>query len=123
MPRIRRQLAHPFAQHILVDIEVAGRLHHRNARSFTSLTASSLNSRLNLVLCIQTLQFRQTPCLSVRKTGSGPERSEVDFFVDFEFRSKVLRKLIGIVFHEAMLRIVRAFERRAEQLHGARARA
>lgn len=45
----------------------------------------------------------------------------MDFFVDFEFRSKVLRKLIGIVFHEAMLRIVRAFERRAEQLHGARA--
>ena len=50
----------------------------------------------------------------------GPEESEVDFFVDFEFRSAILQKLIGIVFHEAMLRIVRAFERRAEALYGSR---
>jgi coenzyme Q-binding protein COQ10 len=49
----------------------------------------------------------------------GPNRCEVDFFVDFEFRSRVLQKLIGIVFHEAMQRIVRAFERRAETLYGA----
>jgi coenzyme Q-binding protein COQ10 len=49
----------------------------------------------------------------------GPDRCEVDFFVDFEFRSRVLQKLIGIVFHEAMQRIVRAFERRAETLYGA----
>jgi coenzyme Q-binding protein COQ10 len=48
------------------------------------------------------------------------EGSEVDFFVDFEFRSAVLQKLIGLVFHEAMLRIVRAFERRAETLYGVR---
>ena len=50
----------------------------------------------------------------------GEERCEVDFFVDFEFRSAILQKLIGIVFHEAMLRIVRAFEKRAEALYGAR---
>ena len=54
------------------------------------------------------------PC---RSTG---ERCEIDFFVDFEFRSAILQKLIGLVFHEAMLRIVRAFERRAEALYGAR---
>jgi coenzyme Q-binding protein COQ10 len=47
----------------------------------------------------------------------------IDFFVDFEFRSKMLQKLIGLVFHEAMLRIVRAFEKRAEALYGARATA
>lgn len=50
-------------------------------------------------------------------------RCEVDFFVDFEFRSAILQKLIGLVFHEAMLRIVRAFERRAEALYGVRGRA
>jgi coenzyme Q-binding protein COQ10 len=48
------------------------------------------------------------------------DRCEVDFFVDFEFRSTILQKLIGLVFHEAMLRIVRAFERRAEALYGPR---
>ena len=49
----------------------------------------------------------------------GESRCEVDFFVDFEFRSAILQKLIGLVFHEAMLRIVRAFEKRAEALYGA----
>jgi coenzyme Q-binding protein COQ10 len=43
---------------------------------------------------------------------------EVDFFVDFEFRSRVLQSLIGVVFNEAMRRIVRAFEHRAEALYG-----
>ena len=44
----------------------------------------------------------------------------VDFFVDFEFRSRTLQALIGLVFNEAMQRIVRAFERRAEALYGPR---
>ncbi len=48
------------------------------------------------------------------------ESCEVDFFVDFEFRSAILQKLIGLVFNEAMQRIVRAFERRADALYGAR---
>ena len=43
---------------------------------------------------------------------------EVDFFVDFEFRSQVLQAVIGMVFNEAMQRIVRAFESRAEALYG-----
>ncbi len=43
---------------------------------------------------------------------------EVDFFVDFEFRSPLLQKVIGLVFNEAMQRIVRAFETRAEQIYG-----
>ncbi|PWE33139.1 ubiquinone-binding protein [Maritimibacter sp. 55A14] len=43
---------------------------------------------------------------------------EVDFFVDFEFRSRTLQALIGVVFNEAMQRIVAAFEKRAEALYG-----
>ncbi|RMD47099.1 MAG: type II toxin-antitoxin system RatA family toxin [Alphaproteobacteria bacterium] len=45
-------------------------------------------------------------------------RCEVDFFVDFEFRSPLLQKVIGVVFNEAMQRIVRAFEARARALYG-----
>ena len=45
---------------------------------------------------------------------------EVDFFVDFEFKSKTLQAIIGVVFNEAMRRIVRAFEQRAEVLYGKR---
>lgn len=47
----------------------------------------------------------------------------IDFFVDFEFRSTILQKLIGLVFHEAMQRVVCAFEKRAEALYGARSTA
>lgn len=43
---------------------------------------------------------------------------EVSFYVDFAFRNMMLQKLIGVVFNEAMHRIVRAFEMRAEELYG-----
>jgi coenzyme Q-binding protein COQ10 len=43
---------------------------------------------------------------------------DVDFFVDFEFKSKVLQAVIGVVFSEAMQRIVRAFDDRARALYG-----
>jgi coenzyme Q-binding protein COQ10 len=46
--------------------------------------------------------------------------SIVDFFVDFEFRNVILQKVIGVVFDEAMRRVVRAFEARAEALYGKR---
>jgi coenzyme Q-binding protein COQ10 len=47
-----------------------------------------------------------------------PLGSEVDFFVDFEFRSRLLQAVIGTVFNEAVRVMVRAFERRAMQLYG-----
>lgn len=47
-----------------------------------------------------------------------PEGCEIEFFVDFEFKNIVLQKLIGVVFNEAMHRIVKAFENRAKVLYG-----
>ena len=42
----------------------------------------------------------------------------VDFSVDFEFRNPVLQRLVGVVFDQAMRRVVGAFEKRAKQLYG-----
>jgi coenzyme Q-binding protein COQ10 len=42
---------------------------------------------------------------------------DVSFYVDFEFRNAVLQGIIGVVFNEAMQRIVRAFEHRAAELY------
>jgi coenzyme Q-binding protein COQ10 len=42
---------------------------------------------------------------------------EIDFFVDFEFRNALLQGIIGVVFNDAMQRVVRAFERRAAVLY------
>lgn len=43
--------------------------------------------------------------------------SEVDFTVDFEFRNPILASVIGLVFNEAMTRIVQAFEKRAHSIY------
>lgn len=43
--------------------------------------------------------------------------SEVHFEVDFEFRNRLLQGAAGMFFNEAMQRIVRAFEARADALH------
>lgn len=42
----------------------------------------------------------------------------IDFYVDFEFRSKMLQKLIQPLFSEAVSRMVSAFEARARQMYG-----
>ena len=46
-----------------------------------------------------------------------PEGCAVTFFVNFEFKNVILQGVIGLVFNEAMLRIVRAFEARADALY------
>ena len=42
----------------------------------------------------------------------------IDFYVDFEFRSRLMQKLIGAVFNEAVKRMIQAFEKRADELYG-----
>jgi coenzyme Q-binding protein COQ10 len=42
----------------------------------------------------------------------------IEFFLEFEFSSLMLQKLIGMLFHEAVRRMVSAFENRARQLYG-----
>jgi coenzyme Q-binding protein COQ10 len=47
-----------------------------------------------------------------------PQGCEVDFFVDFEFRSRILQAAIGVVFNEAVRRMVGAFNKRAREVYG-----
>ena len=44
--------------------------------------------------------------------------TEVSFFVDFEFRSRILQAAIGVVFNEATKRMVNAFRKRARDVYG-----
>ncbi len=48
----------------------------------------------------------------------GGAHTTIDFYVDFEFRSRILQGLIGAVFNEAVHRMVHAFEKRAHQIYG-----
>lgn len=45
---------------------------------------------------------------------------QIDFFVDFEFRSRLLGGAMGLVFEEAVRRMVSAFDNRAAVLYGRR---
>ena len=42
----------------------------------------------------------------------------VDFFVDFEFRSRMLQAAIGVVFNQAVQAMVNAFLKRAREIYG-----
>lgn len=47
-----------------------------------------------------------------------PAGTEVDFFIDFEFRSKLLDKLLQQHFDRAAFRLINCFEARAQALYG-----
>jgi coenzyme Q-binding protein COQ10 len=47
-----------------------------------------------------------------------PAGCEIEFYVDFEFRSRLLQKAIEVLFSEAVRRMVAAFEARARDLYG-----
>ncbi|MFC4351413.1 type II toxin-antitoxin system RatA family toxin [Fodinicurvata halophila] len=42
----------------------------------------------------------------------------IDFYVDFEFRSKLLQRVMQPLFNEAVRRMVASFEARAKELYG-----
>tara|TARA_Y100000588_G_scaffold342742_1_gene387746 strand:- start:882 stop:1313 length:432 start_codon:yes stop_codon:yes gene_type:complete len=41
----------------------------------------------------------------------------IDFYVDFEFRSLLLQRMIGVVFKDAVHRMVDSFENRAQEIY------
>ncbi len=51
------------------------------------------------------------------KFSATPGGTQVEFYLAFEFRSKILQKLIGVLFEEAVRRMVAAFESRAVRLY------
>lgn len=48
------------------------------------------------------------------------KRSEVEFFIDYEFRSRTLGALMGAVFDDAFRKFADAFEARADKVYGRR---
>ena len=49
---------------------------------------------------------------------AAPNGCRVDFFVEFEFRSRLLQAAIGAVFNQAVAAMVSAFRRRARAVYG-----
>ena len=51
----------------------------------------------------------------------GENASEVEFFISYEFKSRMLAMLMGSMFDTAFSRFAAAFEKRADQVYGKRA--
>ena len=67
------------------------------------------------------VRYEKGPFRYLNNTWDFLDRSdgcEVDFFVDFEFRSRILQAAIGVVFNEAVRRMVGAFNKRAREIYG-----
>ncbi len=51
---------------------------------------------------------------------AGEGHCVIDFYIDFEFRSRVLRRALTPLFNEAVRRMISAFDGRARELYGPR---
>ena len=68
-----------------------------------------------------TVEYLNGPFAHLRnewKFRADPAGTAVDFYLSFEFRSRLLQSLIGVLFEEAVHRMVSAFETRAKKLYG-----
>ncbi|RZO36187.1 MAG: type II toxin-antitoxin system RatA family toxin [Rhodospirillaceae bacterium] len=78
---------------------------------FTSRVTLTPKERIDVEYLDGPFSYLENRWLFIEKEGG----CEIDFFIDFEFRSRLLRKVMEPLFHEAVRRMVRAFETRAAQ--------
>lgn len=72
------------------------------------------------------ISFREGPFHTLRShwifEPDGQGGCVIDFFIDFEFKTPILQRIIGAVFNEAAQYMVGAFEKRAIKVYGAAVR-
>ena len=78
---------------------------------FTSRVTLTPKERIDVEYLDGPFRYLENRWLFVDKDGG----CEIDFFIDFEFRSRLLQKIMEPLFHEAVRRMVRAFEKRAAE--------
>ncbi|MCC7284204.1 MAG: type II toxin-antitoxin system RatA family toxin [Acetobacteraceae bacterium] len=98
-------------QHLVADLTIGFKLFRE---SFTSRVALDRPSTVRVTY--ENGPFRY---LNNHWTFIPHERGcVVDFYVDFEFRSRLLQAAIGVVFNEATRLMVNSFLRRARSVYG-----
>ncbi len=99
-------------QQVTADLLIGFKMFRERFRSRVELDPSAMTITVTYIEGpMKYLENRWT--FRPRDTGCA-----VDFHVDFEFRSVLLRKAVQPLFHEAVRRMVTAFETRAAQLYG-----
>ena len=101
---------------IVADMTVAYKLIRETFRSKVTL------DRPNLRILVEYLDgpfSRMQNRWTFRPNGHNA--CEVEFFIDYEFRSRILGLLMGAMFDTAFRRFSAAFERRADEIYPAKA--
>jgi coenzyme Q-binding protein COQ10 len=98
---------------IVADMTVAYKLIRE---AFTSRVTLDRAKREILVEYLEGPFSKMHNRWSFRPAGEGA--CDVEFFISYEFRSRMLGALMGSVFDAAFRRFAGAFERRADQVYG-----
>lgn len=116
--RVRKRSAEPDGRVIIIaDMTVAYKLIYETFTSRVTL------DRAKLEILVEYLEgpFRKMNN-RWRFHPAGQDSCDVEFFISYEFRSRTLGLLMGAMFDAAFRRFSAAFERRADQIYGAKAR-
>jgi coenzyme Q-binding protein COQ10 len=108
-----RQAESDSVEVVIADMTVAYKLVRESFRSRVML------DRPNLKILVEYLEGPFSHLenrWAFRPEGEGS--CEVEFFIDYEFRSRTLGLLMGSMFEVAFRRFAAAFERRADRIYG-----
>lgn len=93
------------------DLLVSFKVFHEKFRSRVELIPNTMN--INIKYLEGPLKYMESKWL-FRADGTG---CIIEYHVDFEFKSKIFQKIVGIIFQEAMHKIVASFEKRAVEIY------
>ena len=98
---------------IVADMTVSFKLVRETFRSRVTLDRAKLQILV---------EYLQGPFSHMQNRWSfkpaGEEACEIEFFIDYEFKSRMLGMLMGAMFDAAFRRFATAFEQRADQVYG-----
>jgi len=110
--RIREKQKTSTGETMIADLMIGFKMVREKFTSRVTLDRPSLRIDVDYLQCpFKTLKNHWT--FSATQNG----HCQIDFHLEFEFSSVLLQKLIGVLFHEAVRRMVAAFEARAHQLY------
>jgi len=101
---------------VIADMTIAYKLIHETFTSRVTLDRPSLEILV---------EYLEGPFRKMNNRWrfhlAGLDACDVEFFISYEFRSRTLGLLMGAMFDAAFRRFSAAFERRADQIYGAKA--
>ena len=86
--------------------------------SFTSRVSLERPTRIRVTYENGPFRYLNNQWTFTAVQTQGQAGTQVHFWVDFEFRNRLLQKAIGVVFGEAVKRMVSAFIKRARDTYG-----